>query len=78
MVGFGPILMDETQVVGIDSKGNYVMDKVYSMHDAKLHMLKIQKLMIDEFGVEARSNDMLAEMADLASKIGSSDSAEND
>jgi len=54
------------------------MGKVYSMHDAKLHMLKIQKLMIDEFGVKARSKDMLADMADLASKIGSSDSAEND
>ena len=78
MVGFGPMLMDETQIVGIDVNGNYVMDKVYNMHDAKLHMLKIQKLMIDEFGVEARSNDMLADMSDLASKVGSSDSAEND
>ena len=78
MIGFGPMLLDETQIVGIDSKGNYVMDKIYSMNDAKLHMLKIQKLMIDEFGVEARSNDMLADMADLASKIGTSESAEND
>jgi len=78
MVGFGPMLMDETQIVGIDVNGNYVMDKVYNMHDAKLHMLKIQKLMIDEFGVEAKSNDMLADMSDLASKVGSSDSAEND
>ena len=78
MIGFGPMLMDETQIVGIDSKGNYVMDKIYSMNDAKLHMLKIQKLMIDDFGVEARSNDMLADMADLASKIGTSESAEND
>ena len=78
MIGFGPMLMDETQIIGIDSKGNYIMDKIYSMNDAKLHMLKIQKLMIDEFGVEARSNDMLADMADLASKIGTSESAEND
>ena len=78
MVGFGPMLLDETQIVGIDAKGNYVMDKVYSMHDAKLHMLKIQKLMIDEFGVVARSNDVLANMAELASKVGTSESAEND
>ncbi len=54
------------------------MDKVYSMHEAKLHMLKIQKLMIDKFGIKAKSNDMLADMADLASKLGSSESAEND
>ena len=78
MIGFGPMLMDETQIIGIDSKGNYIMDKIYSMNDAKLHMLKIQKLMIDEFGVQAKSNDMLADMADLASKIGTSESAEND
>ena len=78
MIGFGPMLMDETQIVGIDINGNYVMDKVYSMHDAKIHMLKVQKLMIDEFGVVARSNDMLADMSDLASKLGSSNSAEND
>ena len=87
MVGFGPMLMDETQIVGIKgmmgSDGKYItseyeMGKIYSMHDAKLHMLKVQKLMIDEFGVVAKSNDMLADMSDLASKLGSSDSAEND
>ncbi len=87
MVGFGPMLLDETQIVGIKgmmgSDGKYItseyeMGKIYSMHDAKLHMLKIQKLMIDQFGVEARGNDMLAEMSDLASKIGTSESAEND
>ena len=41
-------------------------------------MLKIQKLMIDEFGVTARSKDQLEEMASLADSMGSSDSAEND
>jgi hypothetical protein len=78
MIGFGPMLMDETQIIGIDSKGNYVMDKIYSMNDAKLHMLKIQKLMIDKFDVVARSKDMTNDMAELASKLGKSDSAEND
>jgi len=41
-------------------------------------MLKIQKLMIDEFGVTAKANDQLSAMEDLASSLGSSDSAEND
>ena len=41
-------------------------------------MLKIQKLMVDEFGVTAKSNDQLAEMSALADSMGSSDSAEND
>ena len=37
-----------------------------------------QKLMVDAFGVEARSNDMISDMEDLAAKLGESDSAEND
>ena len=41
-------------------------------------MLKIQKLMMDQFGVEAKVNDQLADMSDLAVKLGSSDTAEND
>ena len=41
-------------------------------------MLKIQKLMVDEFGVIARNNDQLSAMEDLANSMGSSDSAEND
>ena len=41
-------------------------------------MLKIQKLMVDEFKVVARNNDMLGSMEDLASKLGGSGYAEND
>ena len=41
-------------------------------------MLKIQKLMVDEFGIEAKANDQLAEMTALAGSLGPSDSAEND
>ena len=41
-------------------------------------MLKIQKLMVDEFGVTAKAKDQLADMSALANSMGSSDSAEND
>jgi hypothetical protein len=34
--------------------------------------------MIDQFRVEAKANDQLADMSDLAAKLGSTDSAEND
>ena len=43
-----------------------------------MHMLKIQKLMIDKFAVVARSNDQTASIEALADKLGDSDSAEND
>jgi hypothetical protein len=78
MVGMGPMLMDETQVVGIDADGNYVMGKNYSWNENKLHMLKVQKMMIDKFGIKARSHDQLGNMSDLAASLGKSDSAEND
>jgi hypothetical protein len=41
-------------------------------------MLKIQQLMIEEFDVKARNNDMLGSMSDLAAKLGGSGYAEND
>ena len=78
MMGHGPVLMNSSQVVGVDSTGNYVKDQAIEWDDYKLHMLKIQKLMIDQFDVQARSHDQLADMSDLAAKLGSSNSAEND
>ncbi len=41
-------------------------------------MIKVQKLMIDAFGVQARSKDVTAELADLVASLGSSLAAEND
>lgn len=78
LIGYGPLLPNQSQVVDIDSKGNYVRDQSVGIGEYMLHMLKVQKLMVDEFGVEARNNDMLKEMAGLSGKLGSSGSAEND
>ena len=78
MMGFGPVLLNSSQVVGVDSNGNFIKGQAQEWSEFKLHMLKIQKLMIDEFGVTAKANDQLSAMADLASSMGSSDSAEND
>ena len=78
MMGFGPVLLNASQVVGVDSDGNFIKDQAQDWGEFKLHMLKIQKLMVDEFGVIAKSNDQLAEMSALADSMGSSDSAEND
>ena len=78
MMGFGPVLLNSSQVVGMNSSGQYIKDESSGWGEYKLHMLKIQKLMVDAFGVEAKSNDMISDMADLAAKLGESDSAEND
>ena len=41
-------------------------------------MLKLKKLMEDEFGVAAENNDKLSGIADIPRLLGSGDSAESD
>jgi len=78
LIGFGPLMPNQSQVVDIDSKGNYVRDQGSGVGEYLLHMLKVQKLMADKFGVKARKNDMLKDMAGLSKKLGGSNSSEND
>jgi hypothetical protein len=78
LIGFGPVTLNASQVTGVDSSGEYLKDEASSWGEYKLHMLKLQKLLIDEFSVVARSKDQTANMEALADKLGDSDSAEND
>ena len=78
LIGFSPVLLGDTQVTGIDAQGQYQQSASISMTEYKLHMLKVQKLMVDAFGVKARSHDALAGMDELAAKLGESKNAEND
>ena len=78
LIGFGPILLNASQVTGIDSSGEYLKDEAMNWGEYKMHMLKVQKLMIDKFSVVARSKDQTASIKALADKLGDSDSAEND
>ena len=78
MMGFGPLMPNLSQVVGIDSSGNYIKDQGSSIGYYKLHMLKIQNLMADKYALKAKANDATGGMADLLEKIGTKKSAEND
>ncbi|MDG2404137.1 MAG: DUF4856 domain-containing protein [Paracoccaceae bacterium] len=78
LIGFGPVLMNASQVTGMDSQGNFVKDEASSWGDYQLHMLKTQKLMSDAFGITAKANDQTGNMAALADKLGDANSAEND
>jgi hypothetical protein len=48
------------------------------MDSFAVHMLKLQKLMVDEFGVVAMNNDKLSGISNLTEILGSSTGAEND
>ncbi|MFT7386928.1 MAG: hypothetical protein ACI8VC_000163 [Candidatus Endobugula sp.] len=78
LIGFSPVLLGNTQVSGIDTSGDYTQDTSDTLEVYMLHMLKVQKLMVDSFDVKARSKDVLTGLGDLAKKLGSGSSVEND
>jgi len=79
LIGFSPVTMDESIVTGIDADGNFVKDGKMSWNAYQLNMLKVQDLMVKEFGVEARKNDATANLADLIKELDSdSGGAETD
>ena len=79
LIGFSPIMIGGTQVTGIDAGGNYVQGNTVSLEEYQLQLLKVQQLMVDQFGVKARNKDVLASMGSLIEKMGAkAAAAEND
>ena len=78
LMGFGPVTLNNSYVTGMDSNGNFVMDRKKSWSDYQLHMLKIQQMMVDQFSVKARVNDGLNDLQARTDKLDSASSAETD
>ncbi|MEM1298431.1 MAG: DUF4856 domain-containing protein, partial [Pseudomonadota bacterium] len=78
LIGFGPVTQDNSYVTGVDADGNFVRDRRRTWGDYQLHMLKVQKLMINSMGVKARANDATAELAGLADSLNAESTAETD
>ena len=78
LVGYGPVLLGGGQVTGIDSNGDLQTGGNRSMGEYQVHMIKLQKLLGDTFGLKARKNDVTSNMAGLLETLGSSLAAEND
>lgn len=78
LIGFGPAMPDGKMVSDIDADGNFVRGREMSLDDYQVSMLKVQKLMVDAFGVKARANDATGDLAALADKLGSNEAAETD
>ena len=78
LIGFGPVTADNSYVTGVDADGNFVKERKKTWGDYQLHMLKVQQLMVDTFGVDARAHDKLADIEALAGKLGEASSAETD
>ncbi|MBE1283368.1 MAG: DUF4856 domain-containing protein [Rhodobacteraceae bacterium] len=78
LIGYGPVTLDETIVSGIDGGGNFVRDRRMSWNSYQLHMLRVQELLIEAFGIEARANDATAELASLVDSLNNDGGAETD
>ena len=78
LIGYGPLLTNLSQVTDIDSKGNYVRSQGNGWGQYMLHMVKLQRLLIDKFGIKAKKNEITGSIIDLAKKLGGGKSAEND
>jgi hypothetical protein len=78
LIGYGPVMPNNSQVVDIDSSGNFVKDQGSGLDEYSLHILKVQNLMVDVFGVKAKSHDQLAKFDELTDQLGGGSSAEND
>jgi len=78
LIGFSPVLLGNTQVTGIDDKGNYIQSSSLSLNEFALHMLKVQKALSDQYPLKARAKDQTAKLATMAEKLGSGNSTEND
>jgi hypothetical protein len=77
LIGYSPVLLGNTQVAALVG-GEFVQSSSVSLSEYRVQMIKLQKLMIDDFGVEARNKDVTANLAQLVDSLGEATAAEND
>ena len=77
LTGFGPVTLDGRQISGFTFNYNYSY-QLKSMDGFALHMLKLQKLLDDNFNILGKKNNMMAELASVTKALGESGYSEND
>ncbi len=78
LIGFGPVTLDNRYVTGVDAEGNFEMKGRKTWEDYQLHMLKVQALLGEQFGLKARAKDQTAALQALADKLDAASNAETD
>jgi hypothetical protein len=77
LLGYSPVLLGNTQVTALVN-GDFIQSSSVNLSEYRVQMIKLQKLMIDDFAVEARSKDVTANLAGLVDSLGEAMAAEND
>lgn len=78
LIGYSPVLLGNTQVTGIDAKGEYVQSKGPNLAEYMGHMIKVQNLLDETYGLQAKKNKIGDDLATLNAKIKAKDTGEND
>ncbi|VVU95559.1 Domain of unknown function (DUF4856) [seawater metagenome] len=59
IIGLGPVLLNNSKVVMVDTKGYNFGSDTSNLEDYKNNMIDIQKIMLKEFDLTARINDLI-------------------
>ena len=77
LTGYGPVTLDGRQISGFTYNQKYSY-QLKGMDGFALHMLKLQKLLDDNFNLLAKKNNKLSEIAAVTKALGDSGYVEND
>ena len=77
LTGYGPVTLDGRQISGFTYNEKYSY-QLKEMDGFALHMLKLQKLLDDNFNLLAKKNNKLSEIAAVTKALGDSGYVEND
>lgn len=78
LIGYSPVLLGGTQVVGIDNNGDYVQASTMTLSEYAVNMAKLQQVLLKGFDLKALANDRTADMSNLLNQIEAGAAAEND
>jgi len=78
LIGFGPVLFGGGQVIALGAQGNFITGGDLTMAEYMVHMVKVQQLLAEEYDLQARKNDVTAQMSKMIENTGGGGSTEND
>ena len=77
LTGYGPVTLDGRQISGFTYNNKYTY-QLKKLDGFALHMLKLVKLLDDNFNLLAKKNNKLTEIAAVTKALGDSGYVEND
>ncbi|MGD8840018.1 MAG: DUF4856 domain-containing protein [Gammaproteobacteria bacterium] len=78
LIGYGPVLFGGGQVTALGAQGEFVTGGDITMTEYMVNMIEVQKLLGEEFGLQARKDDVTGNMSKVLESTGGKASTETD